>query len=1028
MLLMTCLFIGIGLVNAQVSKVTGTVTSHEDGLPVVGASVLVKGTTVGTVTDIDGNFTITNVPSSAGTLVVSFIGMKTQEVAIKPIVNVVLHSDAEMLDEIVVTGYGVTRKAAFTGAATVVNTEKIVNKNDANPIKALEGTVPGLQMNIGSGQPGAPASIYIRGRNSLNSGTQPLYVVDGVQYFADAVGVRSDEGQEVSPLASLNANDIESITVLKDATATSIYGARAANGVIVITTKKGKSGKPQVNFTAKLGFETMPSFPDSYKRVNAAQHMEMATEALLNAYKDYGSESTFGYYNETEGLGLAYDQAGATSFYDWYTEGWYSNAKKNGYDVDWLDEVTRTGLVQEYGFDISGGGNSETAAKYYLSMNYMNEEAFVIGKDLSRYSFRFNLDQAPSKWVKYGFNTSLSYTETNMGAGGGYFSDPITMAYMMNPMTPVKDENGEWNWDTSYAGYNPVAQRSENGDKSLAKQYRALLSPYLQLNFSKKLFWITRASIDMLMVDEFGYWSFMQPQGKDMRGMGEDNYTTNMQLSITNTLNYIDTWNDKHNVNILLGQEGQRTDQKVAYLSASNYPVDYLPQVSNAAVPGSASTAQYELVLASFFANLQYDYENKYYLSGSLRYDGSSRFGSHNRWAPFWSVGAKYRISSEKFMEGANSWLNNLTLRASYGTSGNQEVGDSWYASRNLFGFGYVYNNLPGSAHDQFGNPDLKWEQTNKFNVGIDLTLFNRINIEMDYYNHRTKDMVFAVPVSMATGLASYYKNIGELSNEGFEATLGVQLIKTRDWEWNINLTGSLNKNKVEKLSTDAPIEATIQTTEVGYPIYQFKMKEYAGVDPETGEAMWYLNEEGDETTKNYTQAAKRYLGSPNPDFAGSISTSLSWKGLDLSVQMNYSVGGKIYGDNLRYDEQIGSSFYENFNMYVYENRWRGPGDITDVPRLTTDGGYENSASSRFLMDGDYLKIRSVALGYTLPESVLNKIFIKKCRVFMTAENLYTFCAKNYRGFDPSGISANGVQWWNYPLPRSVMFGVTLGF
>lgn len=954
--------------------------------------------------------------------------MKTQEVAVKPIVNVVLHSDTEVLDEVVVTGYGVTRKAAFTGAATVVNTEKIVNKNDANPIKALEGTVPGLQMNIGSGQPGAPASIYIRGRNSLNSGTQPLYVVDGVQYFADAVGVRSDEGQEVSPLASLNANDIESITVLKDATATSIYGARAANGVIVITTKKGKSGKPQVNFTAKLGFETMPSFPNSYKRVNAAQHMEMATEALLNSYKDYGSESTFGYYNETEGLGLTYDQAGATSFYDWYTGGWYSNAQKNGYDVDWLDEVTRTGLVQEYGFDISGGGSSETAAKYYLSMNYMNEEAFVIGKDLSRYSFRFNLDQAPSKWVKYGFNTSLSYTETNMGAGGGYFSDPITMSYMMNPMTPVKDENGEWNWDTSYAGYNPVAQRSENGDKSLAKQYRALLSPYLQLNFSKNLFWITRASIDMLMVDEFGYWSFMQPQGKDMRGMGEDNYTTNMQLSVTNTLNYIDTWNEKHNVNILLGQEGQRTNQKVAYLAASNYPVDYLPQVSNAAVPGSASTAQYELVLASFFANLQYDYENKYYLSGSLRYDGSSRFGSHNRWAPFWSVGAKYRISSEKFMEGTHSWLNNLTLRASYGTSGNQEVGDSWYASRNLFGFGYIYNNLPGSAHDQFGNPDLKWEQTNKFNVGIDLTLFNRINIELDYYNHRTKDMVFAVPVSMTTGLASYYKNIGELSNEGFEATLGAQIIKTRDWEWNVNLTGSLNKNKVEKLSTDAPIEATIQTTEVGYPIYQFKMKEYAGVDPDTGEAMWYLNEEGDETTKNYNQAAKRYLGSPNPDFAGSISTSLSWKGLDLSVQMNYSIGGKIYGDNLRYDEQIGSSFYENFNMYVYENRWREPGDITDVPRLTTDGGYENSASSRFLMDGDYLKIRSVALGYTLPESVLDKVFIKKCRVFMTAENLYTFCAKNYRGFDPSGISANGVQWWNYPLPRSVMFGVTLGF
>lgn len=1028
MLLMTCLFIGIGLVNAQVSKVTGTVTSHEDGLPVVGASVLVKGTQVGTVTDIDGNFTITNVPSSAGTLVVSFIGMQTQEVAIKPVVNVVLHSDTEVLDEVVVTGYGVTRKAAFTGAATVVDNKKISSKNDANPIKALEGTVPGLQMNISSGQPGAPATVYVRGRNSLNSGTQPLYVVDGVPYFSDAVGVRSDEGQTVSPLASLNSNDIESITVLKDATATSIYGARAANGVIVITTKKGKSGKPQVNFTAKIGFEKMPSFTDKYKRVNAAQHMEMATEALLNGYKEFGANSTFAYYNEGYGFGCSYDEKGALQFYDTFTGGWYSNSQKYGYDTNWLDEVTRTGLVQEYGFDLSGGGSSDSAVKYYLSFNYMDQESLVKGKDLNRYSFRFNMEQAPTKLVKYGFNTSLSYTKTNMGAGGGYFSDPITQAYMMNPLTPVKDLNGDWNFDTTN-GYNPVAQRSEKGDISEAKQYRAILSPYLQLNFTENLFWLTRASLDLLFVDEFGFWSFLQPQGNDMRGMGENNNSTNLQLSITNTLNYIDTFNDKHNVNLLLGQEGQKTHNKMAYLAGSNYPVDYLPQVANSAVPGSAATQKEDLVLCSFFANAQYDYENKYYLSGSFRYDASSRFGSHNRWAPFWSLGAKYRISSEKFMESTNSWLNNLTIRTSYGTSGNQEVGNSWYASRNLFGFGYNYNNLPGSAHDQFGNPDLKWEETHKFNVGLDITLFNRINIELDYYNHRTKDMVFAVPVSMTTGLSSYYKNIGELSNRGFEASVGAQIIKTKDWEWNLNLTGSFNKNEVIKLSTDEPIESTFQITEVGYPIYQYKMKEYAGVDPETGDPMWYLNEEGNETTKNYNAAAKRYLGSPNPDFAGSISTSLRWKGLDLSLQMNYSLGAEIFGNNLRYDEQTGTSWYENYNQYVYDNRWRKPGDITDVPKLTTEAqNNANKISSRFLMDGDYLKIRSLTLGYTLPESFVKKAFIRSCRVFVNAENLYTFCADNYRGFDPSGIDATGVQWWNYPLPTSVMFGLTLGF
>ncbi|WP_455673498.1 SusC/RagA family TonB-linked outer membrane protein [Phocaeicola sp.] len=966
--------------------------------------------------------------SSAKTLVVSFIGMTSQEVPIKQNVNVVLKSDTEVLDEVVVTGYGVTKKAAFTGAATTLGSEKIENRNDANPIKALEGTVPGLQMNISSGQPGAPATVYIRGRNSLNSGTQPLYVIDGIPFNADPVGVRSSEGQETSPLSTLSSSDIESITVLKDATATSIYGARAANGVIVITTKKGKSGKPTVNFTAKVGFETMPAYTKRYKLANAAQNVELASEALLNGYADYGDDSTFGYYNAGYGWGLNADAAGAKQFYDNYVGGWVAS----GIDNSWLDAVTRNGLIQEYGFDLSGGGASETAPKYYLSFNYMDEESIVIGKDLSRYSFRFNMDQAPSKFVKYGFNTNLSYTESNMGTGGGYFSDPITQAYMQNPMTPVKDANGEWNWDT-VNGYNPVAQRSELGDKSTAKQYRAILSPYLQLNFTDNLFFLSRAGADVYFVDEFGYWSFLQPQGKEMRGMGENNYTTRMLLTITNTLNYINTFNEKHNVNFLIGQEGQKTHLKEAYLSGSNYPVDFLNQVSNTAVPGSASTSKYELVLGSFFANAQYDYDGKYYLSGSFRYDGSSRFGSNHRWAPFWSLGAKYRISSEKFMEDTKDWLTNLTLRASYGTSGNQEVGNtayysSWYTARDLFGFGYNYNNLPGSAHYQFGNPDLKWEQTDKFNVGIDVTLFERINIEMDYYRHKTKNMVFAVPTSMTTGLTSYYKNIGELSNTGFEASVNAMLLKTKDFTWDVTVTGAFNKNKVEKLSTDDPIESSIQITEVGRPIYQYKMKEYAGVDPQTGTAMWYLNAEGDETTDNYNKAAKRYLGDPNPDFSGSLSTSLKWKNLDFAVQFNYSLGAKIYGNNLHYDEQIGGSWYENYTMYVYENRWQKPGDITDVPRLTTEASYENSASSRFLMDGDYLKIRSISIGYTLPKSWTKKFFANNARIFMNAENVYTFTAKNYRGFDPAGIGANGVQWWNFPLPRNFVFGVNLGF
>lgn len=1019
------LFLCLGMTMAQM-RTSGSVTSSEDGEPIVGASVKVVGTKTGAITDVDGRFSF-YCPEGSN-LEFSYIGMIKQTAKASSNMKVVLDADNHSIDEVVVTGYGVTKRRAFTGAATTLGGGQISARNDVNPIKALEGTVPGVQLSMSSGQPGAPATIYIRGRGSLNSGTQPLYVIDGVPMNADAGGMRKDEEQSFSPLATLASSDIETVTILKDATATSIYGARAANGVILITTKRGSAGRPKINFRAKVGFETMPSYTSRYKLANAAQNTELATEALLNGYADSGANSTFGRFNDAYGLGLEYNKQGATDFYDFYTGGWVSS----GNDTDWLKEITRTGLLQDYGVDISGGGSSETAPKYYASLNYTSEDGLMKGKDMDRYSFRLNLDHAPTSVIKYGISTNLSYTTTNMGAGGGYYSDPLTQAYMMNPMTPVYDSKGDWNFDTT-TGYNPVAQRSELGDISLAKEYRALVSGYFQINFNKNLFWQTRAGIDAYLVDEFGYWSFLQPQGLDSNGMGEDGMTTRIMLNITNTLNYINTFNDVHNVNFMIGQEGQTTNLKYAYLAGSNYPVDDISEISLTSVPGYAYTNRYNLRLNSYFANAQYDYAGKYYASASFRYDGSSRFGANHRWAPFWSVGAKWRMSSEKFMESTKNWLTNLTVRASYGTSGNQEVGDvseysAWYTNRDLYEYGYKYNGKPGSARMQTGNEDLKWEQTNKFNVGLDFTVFDRITMELDYYHHTTNDMVFAVPISETTGLEVSYRNMGKLVNYGFEATINAKIIKTKDFTWDATLVASYNKNEIKKLSTDMPIEGSIQTTEVGYPIYQYKMKEWAGVDPATGRGMWYKNESGDETTFNYNEAAKRYLGSANPKWQGSFSTSLAYKGFDLAAQFNFSLGGKIFGDNLRYDENIGASWYENYTMYVYNNRWQNPGDVTDVPRLSTTATNYNSASSRFLMDGDYLKIRSVTFGYTIPRSITEHVAITKARIYFSAENLYTFTASNYRGLDPAGVGANGHQWWNYPIPRSYMFGIDLSF
>lgn len=1025
-MLLACLFLMVGGAIAQ-TKVNGTVVNQLDNEPVIGASIMIVGTNDGTVTDANGRFELT-MPEGRKTLRITYVGMEPLEVSARPNMRIVLTDDENSLSEIVVTGYGVTRKAAFTGAASTVGSKTISNKTDANPIKALDGSVSGLQLTMTSGQPGAPATVFIRGRNSLNSGTQPLYVIDGVAFSSDVVGIRADEGQEISPLANLNANDIETVTVLKDATATSIYGARAANGVIVITTKKGKSGVPKVNFNAKVGWQMMPAYKHfkSYP-VSADKYNELWAEACANEKADLGDEGAVSYYMNA--LGLNFDAEGYKEFMVWGAELYTEEGKT----TNWLDEVTRNGLTQNYSIDVQGGGAVAGTPSYYLSLDYLSDEAIIIGKDLTRYSFRFNFEHEPSKIIKFGFNTNLVYSETNMGAGGGYFTDPITQAYMQSPLSPVKKSDGTWNFET-VNGYNPVALRSDLGDQSLAKQYRVLFSPWAQINILPELHFVTRPSLDAHIVDEFGFWSFQQPQGKEMRGMGENSNSYNFHLSITNTLNYIKTFNKVHNLNVMLGQEAQKTIFKRAYLAGSNYPVEDMPQAALAATPSSASTTMDRLTLASFFGNVEYDYANKYYLSASLRADGSSRFSSDNRWGAFASVGAKYRISAEEFMEGTKNWLDNLTVRASYGSSGNSEVGDSWYASKDLYGFGWNYNSQPGMAYEQMGNDDLKWERTKKFNVGFDATLFKRFNIEFDYYVHNTTDMVFAVPASYAMGLTSFYKNIGELQNKGIEFTVGAIILKDKDWNWNVSLTGSHNKNEVKKLSTELPIEGTYQITEVGRPIYQFKMKEYAGVDPETGNALWYLNEEGDETTDNYNKAAKRYVGDANPSFYGAFTNNLTWKGLDFSFQLNYSFGRKIYGNNLRYDEQIGGSFGENFTEYVYENRWQKPGDITDVPRLNvgyglgTESSLANSHSTRFLMNGNYLKLRNITLGYTLPSELTKKFYISRLRVYVQADNLYTWGASDYRGFDPASVGANGVQWWNFPQSRNVVFGLNVSF
>lgn len=998
----------------QARQVTGKVVSADGKQPIPGVNVFVKeAPSVGITTNIDGEYKLTGIPQNAKTIVFSFIGFQKLEMPISPQISVSLTPDSQQLEEVVVTGYGVVKKAAFTGAAARVDNKTIDRYTDADVMKALQSNVPGLQMNVTSGQPGASNSVYIRGIGSYNSGTQPLYVVDGVPITTGRFGMREGESQTVNPLANINSADIESVTVLKDATATSIYGARAANGVIVITTKKGKEGKAAINFNARFGTAVSPGLGD-YKMLGSKDYIEFVSTGFVNKT---------GFLTEN---GYPETMAGARQLME-------DNdiiQQPDDVSTNWYDEVTRTGVVQDYNLDISGGTD---AIKYYIGGGYYDEKGFVIGKDLKRYSGRVNLESKVRPILTLGVNLTAAYSEMNSGAGGGYYSDPITQALMQQPTMPVRKADGTWNFDT-WNGYNPVAQRSEYGDKSFAQQYKAIVSPWMKLDLTKNLFFMSRYGMDYYNLKEFGRWSMLQPQGKDMNMMGEEGNNYRTMWTWTNTITYMKTFKELHNVNILLGQEAQKTNNTESYLAASNFPTDIVFSVENAATPSEASTSYSDYALASYFVDAKYDFKNRYYLSGSFRYDGSSRFGINNKYAPFWSVGGRYRINSEDFMESTRGWLSNLTLRSSYGTVGNQEIG--WYAYQGLFGFGYNYKGNPGMAPTQIANPDLKWETKKKFNIGLDLGFFNNaLTIEADWYNELTSDMIFEVPVSYTTGvaiesnstIASVLKNVGEMKNTGVELLINATPFNRTNFRWNVSLNMTHNKNEIVKLSTSNPIEGTYTIVEPGKSRYFFKMKEYAGVNPENGNPQWYA--EDGSLTSDYNKAAFREMGSADPKLFGGITNTFKIYDFDLSFMISFKIGGLLYNSAGRYDENIGNSAFGNTTTWTYENQWRNPGDITTVPKIVYGGlSGASSHSSRFLMDATYAKLRNLQVGYTLPAHLAKKFSLNSVRVYFTGENLYTFLNSELKGrvVDPE-TGADGILWWNYPVARKFMFGISLG-
>ncbi len=996
MLLMTCLMIGIGLVNAQISKVTGNVTSEEDGLPVVGASVLVKGTTVGTVTDIDGNFTLTNVPSSAGTLVISFIGMQTQEVKIQPNVKVTLKSDAEVLDEVVVTGYGVQRKASFTGAASIVGEDAIAKKNDANFVKVLEGTVPGVQMNNSTSMPGVWGSVYIRGRASLNSGTQPLYVIDGMPVNSDTDAMSSSDNNMVDPMSSINPADIESITVLKDAAATAIYGSRAANGVIVVTTKKGSEGKFNLNLDVKQGFVSMGN--NNMDFANAEETMKLFTDGLT-----------------------AYQGGNWQDNYDYLADNYFGWDRKTS--TDWMDAITRKGYYQDY--NLSAQGRSGNTG-YYVSLGYLNTDGLIIGSDMERFSGRMNLD-SKFKWATIGVNTSYSYSTQNgfSLSTGGSMSSPLTAAISsQTPMDPVYDSEGNYN---NINMYNPVALMDEDtGELNENKMQTINLNPYLQVDFGLGIYAKTTLGVNLTDLRQYQYWSALyNPQAMDYNGLGQQYNSRNTVITWNNVLGWNHKFADKHDISVMLGQEMQKKSYFYEYYAKSDFPFadSGMRDLTTAGTEQGSEYYKKEARLASYFMDAHYSYADKYYLSGSYRRDGSSVFGSDTRWGNFWSVGGKWRISGEDFLTG-NNVITNATLRASYGTVGNQDI--DWYAARGFYGAGYNYNQMPGMIPVSISNQELTWEVSKKFDVGFDFSLWHRLHFTFDYYNEITSDALFQVPLSMTTGMSKTYKNIGKIRNHGIEFSVNANILQTKDWSWSAYANLTWNENEVVKLSTDDPIEYTFQIIEEGRPYTQFKMKEYAGVDRETGKPLWYLNETGNETTSDYNAAAKRYVGDADPNVLGGFGTNLRWKDIDFGLSFNYRLGGKVFDSGAAFTG-FGMAFRTPLKD-VALNSWTEENKDAKYPQYIYLDPYNATAtSSRFLYSGNYLRISNLTLGYTLPKRWTEKVLIQRLRAYISVDNLYTFTASDFVGYNPE-TSANGVIAWQYPATRTFIGGIQLTF
>ena len=1053
-------FVFLAYATAQNRQISGTV-SDANGHPVAGATVIVDGTSLGTTTNTAGEYTL-SAPVN-GTLVVTFVGFEPQQLPIagKTRINVTMKEDAQAIDDVIVVAFGTAKKEAFTGSAAVIKSDEISKVQTSNVATALVGRVAGVQTSSTSGDLGKTPSIRVRGFGSINAGKEPLWIVDGMPYEGD--------------LNNLNTNDIESMTVLKDAASNALYGARGANGVIMVTTKKAKSGDAVVTIDAKWGVNSKAL--EEYDVITSpAQYYETHFKAL------------YGYYAQTNPAAKAYALAssGLTSNgtgglgYNVYTvpEGQAligTNGKLNpnatlgrkiiynGQEYwltpdDWIDEAYQSAFRQEYNVNISG---ATERSSFYASLGYLDNTGIIKSSALERYTARLKADYQAKKWLKVGGNMSYAhFSNSNGNSNEGSASSTANIfafSAQMPPIYPVYIRDGSGRIMVDDNGY----QMYDYGDKGNAGLTRPLLPGANGLQTS----WLNKKKAEGNAFSGSGFVDISLYKGLKLTVNGSTNidetrttylnnqyygqfaeaggtiskyHTRDIAYNLQQILNYNETFG-KHNVGLMVGHEYYQ--KKYYYLSGTKSKLfSYDNEELGGAVVDGAGAHSYidDYNSEGYFMRAQYDYAGRYFVSGSYRRDASSRFHPDHRWGNFWSVGAAWLLNQENWFDAP--WVNMLKLKASYGSQGNDNIGNYLYTDT------YSIENNNGEIavlFGQKGNPNITWETNTNLNIGTEFGFWNnRLSGSVDFFNRKTSDMLFAFSVPSSLGYSSYYANVGDMVNRGVEVELNADLIRTKNVLWSFNLNLTHVKNEVTYLAPEHK-----STTVEGYkgyidgsyfvgeglPLYTYYLRSYAGVDPETGASLWYKDVKGDDgkitrtKTSDYTSATRYLHDSAIPSVYGGFSTSVSAYGVDFSISFNYQIGGKVYDSGYAsfmsspYGTTVGTNYHKDIlKAWTPENKG------SDIPRLQYGDQYTTSVSDRFLTDASYLNISNINVGYTLPSKITQKFGVQKLRVYLACDNVVYWSKR--QGLDPRYSFTGATNFSNYSPIRTISGGVTVQF